>query len=88
VRPLERVDETVAVLPSGCRRCGQPLQQIEQAGTRREAHRYQVTELPPLRARITEYQCHKAACPHCGRATRVELPAERRVSEPGGRLTC
>ena len=87
LQPLEGVEETVAVLPPGCRHCGQPLpQQIEQAETRGEVHRYQVTELPPLRAHITEYQCHQVACPHCGRATRAEVPAEVRVSAFGPRL--
>ena len=87
LQPLEQVDETVAVLPSGCRHCGQALpQKIEQVETQGEIHRYQVAELPPLRAHITEYQCHKVACPHCGRATRAELPAEVRVSAFGPRL--
>jgi len=89
LQPLERVDKTVAVLPPDCRHCRQALpQQIEQAETRGEVHRYQVTELPPLRAHITEYQCHKVACPHCGRATRAELPAEVRVSAFGPRPGC
>ena len=89
LQPLERVDETVAVLPPDCRHCGHALpQQIEQAETRGEVHRYQVTELPPLRAHITEYQCHKVACPHCGRATRAGLPAEVRVSAFGPRPGC
>jgi len=89
LQPLERVDEIVAVLPPDCRHCRQALpQQIEQAETRGEVHRYQVTELPPLRAHITEYQCHKVACPHCGRATRAELPAEVRVSAFGPRPGC
>lgn len=87
LQPLERVDKTVAVLPPDCRHCGQALpQQIEQAQTRGEVHRYQVTELPPLRAHITEYQCYKVGCPHCGRATRAELPAPVRVSAFGPRL--
>jgi len=87
LQPLERVDETVAVLPSDCRHCGAPLpQRIEETETRGEVQRYQVTELPPIRAHVTEYQCHKVACPHCGGATRAELPAEVRDSAFGPRL--
>jgi len=87
LQPPERVDETVAVLPVSCRHCDQPLpQQLQQVETRGEVHRYQVTELPPLRAHITEYQCHKVACPHCGRATRAELPSAVRGSAFGPRL--
>jgi len=85
--PLERVDQIVPVLPPDCRHCGQPLpQQLEQAHTVGELHRYQVTELPPVRPHIIEYQCHKVACPHCGRPTRAQLPAEVQASLFGPRL--
>ena len=88
LEPLERVDQVVPVLPSECRHCDHPLpQRIEEAGTRGEVYRFQVTELPPLRAHITEYQCHKVACPNCGLATRAEPPAAVRVSAFGPRLT-
>ena len=88
LEPLERVDQAVPVLPSECRHCGHPLPQwIEEAGTRGEVYRFQVTELSPLRAHITEYQCHKVACPNCGLATRAEPPAAVRVSVFGPRLT-
>ena len=87
LEPLERVDQVCPVLPSDCRHCGQSLpQQIEQVCTVGEVHRYQVSELPPLRAQIIEYQCHKVACPHCGQATRAELPAEVQTSLFGPRL--
>src|SRR3990172_8709233 len=60
LEPPERVDQVVPVLPSDCRHCGQSLpQQSEQVRTVGEVHRYQVSELPPLRAQIIEYQCHK-----------------------------
>ena len=84
---LERVDQIVAVLPPDCRHCGQPLPpQLAAAHTVGELHRYQVTELPPLRAQILEYQCHKVACPHCGHPTRAQLPAEVQASVFGPRL--
>ena len=87
LEPLERVDQIVPVLPSDCRPCSQSLpQQIEPVSTVGEVHRYQVSELPPLRAQIIEYQCYKVACPHCGQATRAELPAEVQSSRFGPRL--
>ena len=87
LQPLERVDQIVPVLPPDCRHCGQPLpQQLEQAHTVGELHRYQVAELPPVRPHIIEYQCHKVACPHCGRPTRAQLPAEVQASVFGPRL--
>ena len=85
--PPERVDQVVAVLPVDCRHCGQSLsQQLEQVATVENVHRYQVTELPPMRAHITEYQCHRVACPNCRQTTRAELPVAVRTSLFGPRL--
>src|SRR6266498_613210 len=51
--PAERVDEIRLVLPPQCRQCGQVLpQRLEQAETDGSLRRHQVTELPPIRARI------------------------------------
>jgi transposase len=44
--------------------------------TQGEARRHQVTELPPIEAHITEYQCQCVLCPECGKATQAELPRE------------
>jgi hypothetical protein len=38
--------------------------------------RHQVTELPPIQARIIEYQCHRVVCPQCGESTRATVPEE------------
>ena len=87
LEPLDRVDRIVAVLPADCRHCGHGLpQHLEQVSTTGDVHRYQVCELPPVQAEIIEYQCHKVACPHCGEATRAELPAAVRTSQFGPRL--
>ena len=85
--PPERVDQVVAVLPVDCRHCGHHLpQELEQAATAENVHRYQVTELPPMRALITEYQCHRVACPNCQKTTRAEIPVAVRGSSFGPRL--
>jgi transposase len=87
LEPPERVDQIVAVLPADCRHCGQALpQQLEQVRTVGQVYRYQVCELPPLRAQIIEYQCHKVACSHCGQAPRAAPPAEVQISLFGSRL--
>ncbi len=39
------------------------------AGTDPTARRHQVTELPPVRPVVTEYQLHTLACRRCGRRT-------------------
>ena len=38
--------------------------------------RYQVTEVPPGAAHITEYRCHRRVCPGCGTTTVAALPDE------------
>jgi transposase len=79
--PAERVDEFRHVLPAECKHCGHSLPgELEQAQTTGTPQRQQVTELPPIRAHITEYQCPKVVCPQCQKATRAELPAEARKS--------
>jgi len=75
--PAARVDEIRPVLPVACRQCGHGLPQtLEQAKTSGAARLHQVTELPPIRARIVEYQCHSVLCPQCGGTTRAAIPEE------------
>lgn len=72
--PADRVDQTMALFPRSCRHCDRRLSR--RLPTQGDPRRHQVTELPPIEARITEYQCHSIVCPDCGKATRAELPAE------------
>ncbi len=75
--PAERVDEIRPVLPEQCRHRGHGLPtRIEQARTTGTPRRHQVTELPPIQARIIEYQCHRVVCPACPESTRAALPEE------------
>ncbi len=46
--------------------------------TEGDPRRHQVTELPPIKAHVTEYQCHRLVCPECGKATQAELPPQAR----------
>jgi transposase len=79
-RPLvsaERVDEIRPLLPEQCQHCSQALPtEIEQVQTTGTVQRHQVTELPPIQARIIEYQCHRVVCPQCGESTRATVPEE------------
>jgi transposase len=85
--PAERVDEIQSVLPDQCRHCGHALPtQIEQVQTTGAVQRHQVTELPPIQARIIEYQCHRVICPECGESTRAGLP-EQAAGHFGPQLT-
>lgn len=67
---VDAVDIVIPVKPERCRRCQHPLQ-----GTDGQPQRHQVTEIPPSRPLVTEYQLHRLVCPECGEATRAELPA-------------
>lgn len=75
--PPERVNQVVAVLPVQCRHCHRALpQQVSELTVEGEPRRHQATELPPIQAHITEYQCPKVVCPDCGRTTQEPLPPE------------
>jgi transposase len=47
---------------------------------------HQVTELPPVRAVVTEHRLHRVACPACGAPARVALPAGGPTGAFGPRL--
>jgi len=81
--PADRVHDTVHVQPTRCRHCQHRLQEADDLG---EPRRHQVTELPPIEAHITEYQCHQRRCRACGRTTQAALPDEI-VGQFGPQLT-
>lgn len=67
--PTGEVDETIPVKPKKCRGCHASL-----AGHDAEPHRHQITEIPQIRPRITEYQLHTLICEKCHVATTASLP--------------
>ena len=73
--PPERVNQVVEVFPDACRHCQHALPGRGRTLTG-EPRRHQVTELPPIDAHITEYQCPHVVCPACGKATQAPLPEE------------
>ena len=74
--PLSRVDQVIELFPPKCRHCDNRL--TRRMSTQGEPRRHQVTELPPIEAHITEYQCQCVVCPDCGKATQAELPQQVR----------
>jgi len=66
---VQQVDEVVPILPCSCHRCGQTL-----TGTDSQPLRHQVTEIPPVRAHVTEYQFHTLRCQHCDVLTEAAWP--------------
>lgn len=81
--PDERVDERVEHRPAQCRGCGLSLAEVEPSGT---SGRWQVIELPPVRAHVTEHRTLCCVCPGCGTKTRGQMPAAVRRSHFGPRL--
>ncbi|HEX9870007.1 MAG TPA: DUF6444 domain-containing protein, partial [Candidatus Tectomicrobia bacterium] len=67
--PVEAVDVVIPLKPVRCAH-GQHLWRGEDP----RPERHQVTEIPPVRPVITEYQWHQVVCPACGAATRAVLP--------------
>jgi transposase len=65
------------LVPKQCGQCGGSLPQAPgKVVTEGEPRRHQVTEVPPVKANITEYQFPNVICGHCGKATRAPLPEE------------
>ena len=79
---LEQVDQLVAHWPAHCRGCQAPLPQTALG----EPVRHQVTELPPVRAVVTEHQLQHVRCGACGTTTCAVLPAEVPAGAFGPRL--
>ena len=78
--PVEEVDVVISVKPVQGRHRQHPLR-----GEDLQPQRHQVTESPPVRPVITEYQRHCLVCPVCGDATRAEMPAGIPTGEFGPR---
>jgi transposase len=75
--PTTEVSATEVLLPKQCRHCGESLpQKYARATTEGEPRRHQVTEVPPVKAHITEYQFPDVVCGQCGKTTHAPLPEE------------
>src|SRR5450759_5176885 len=77
--PSAEVSATEVLLPKQCEHCGENLpQEPSQVTTQGEPRRHQVTEVPPVKAHVTEYQFPNVVCGDCGKASRAPLPEEIR----------
>lgn len=75
--PTAKVSTVEVLLPQQCRHCrGGLSQEPAQVTTAGEPRRHQVTEIPPVKPHITEYQFPNVVCGHCGKATQAPLPEE------------
>ena len=63
-------DHVVRHEPAACRECGARLEDAALTGMERR----QVTEIPPVRAEVTEHQMIEKECPCCGERTKAAAP--------------
>jgi transposase len=84
--PPERVHVTHPLLPPQCEQCHTALPAQAAPGDP-EPTRFQVIELPPVVAHVTEYQGHARTCPGCGHVTRAAIPRDVLAHAVGPRLT-
>jgi transposase len=80
--PPERVTETVPLVPTQCQCCQEQLP-CEPGPDDPEPTRFQVAELPDLKAKVTEYQGHARTCPCCGEVTQAAIPENIRAHSIG-----
>lgn len=80
--PAQRVAETVPIVPKQCDHCQHTLP-AERGPNDPEPTRFQVAELPEIKAKIIEYQGHARTCPCCGEVTRATIPAAVRAHSIG-----
>jgi transposase len=81
--PPERVDRIIDHHPTQCGQCARPL---PMAALDDDFVVHQVTELPLVRATVTEHRLHRAGCPTCGAPTRATLPPDVPSGAFGPRL--
>jgi transposase len=79
--PPQQVKQTIPLMPSSCRKCGQALH-----GEDPHPRRHQVAEIPPVEAEVTEYRLHRLTCTACGTRTCASLPAGVPTGAFGPRL--
>lgn len=83
--PPERVQHTIALVPTHCEGCHAPLP-AQRGESDPEPAWHQFADLPKVSAVVTELQGHARACPCRGHVTREAIPAEIRAHAFGPRL--
>lgn len=74
-----QVDTFVELFPAECENCWEPLPETADP----LAHRYQFTEVPPIRPHTTEVRRHAVTC-HCGHKTRAAYDSKVIPDAPFG----
>jgi transposase len=69
--PVEEVDTVIELRPTACQQCGRLL-----LGDDPDPVRHQVSEIPPVKAEVTEYRQHRLSCLACGEVTAAQWPGK------------
>ena len=83
--PPDQVDQCIEHWPPTCPGCAAALPH-DPTLVVGEPQRHQVTELPRVRATITEHRLYRVRCPHCRQETRATLPSGVPAGAFGPRL--
>ena len=81
LKPLDQVQDVIALRPTGCGACGALL-----LGEDPQPQRHQVTELPRIEPHVTEYRRHTVTCLVCGAETQGACPADMPPGDFGPRI--
>lgn len=81
LKPPEQVNRIVEVKPESCAQCGALL-----LGEDPQPARHQVTELPPVKPDVIEYQRHTITCLACGAQNGAEWPSDMPSGSFGPRV--
>jgi hypothetical protein len=79
--PVEAVNVVMPLKPVQYLHCQHPL-----GGEDPQPQRHQVTDIPPIKPVVTEYQLHQLVCPACGAAIWAEVPGGVPAGEFGPRV--
>ncbi len=74
--PPEQVTQTVPLVLSRTVSVAARPCRVEHGLEDPEPTRFQVAELPDLKAKVTEYQRHSRTCPCCGQVNQAPLPED------------
>jgi transposase len=81
LKPLKQVSRVVDVKPDCCTECGALLLGEDPAPVR-----HQVSELPRIEPKVTEYRRHTLTCLACGKQTAADWPVKMPPGSFGPRL--
>lgn len=82
--PLEKVDEVLPYFPAQCEHCGDALHAEDDVTD--EPERHQVSELPAVKATVTEHQLHRRKCKSCGKISKAKISPSITGSSFGPRM--